>query len=88
MRGPVTGSARAPNGEFRSDVELVEIYRGGPKCALHVLVWDGPHGTSRAVYNGRQWVFQSGAGAWEKVPSTLAHRRLQEHFHLSERGVV
>lgn len=82
MRGPVTLPTTPSAGEFRSDVELVEIYRGGPKCALHVLVYESPHGTARAVHNGRGWVFQSGVGPWERHPSTRGHRRLAAHFHL------
>lgn len=87
MRGPVTGEVSglqlgaAVGGEFRSDIEKVEIYRGGPLCLLHVLVWDGPHGTTRAVYNGRKWVFQSGCGPWGAAQGAAA-LRLVEHFHL------
>lgn len=83
LQAVITGHDNS-GGEFRSEVEMVEVYRGGPRCALHVLVWDGPHGTTRAVYNGRQWVFQSGAAEWRACGpgATPAVRRLVEHFHL------
>lgn len=83
LQGVVTGIAAqgAVGDEFRSDVERVEIYRGGPLCLLHVLVWDGPHGTTRAVYNGRRWVFQSGCGPWGAAQGAAA-LRLIAHFHL------